>query len=161
MSVLIVLAFPTDVPRISTFVVAHEGSNRSYKFIGVSDGHHDLSHHGGDAEKQAKIRQINRFHTEQFARFVSKLASIREGERSLLDSSMILFGSGIADGDAHSHENLPVLLLGRGSGTIDSGRHLRCDHETPLTNLFLSMLDRMDCKVDHFGDSTGRLELRV
>ncbi len=156
---LLALAFQGDLTRVSTFVVANEGSNRAYPFIEVPDGHHDLSHHGGSAEKQAKIRKINRFHTTQLAYFLEKLKAINEGERSLLDNSMILYGSGIGDGNAHNHDNLPILLAGRGGDTIQSGRHIRYEKETPLNNLFLSMLDRMESSVESLGDSTGRLDL--
>ena len=155
---LMTLAFQGDLTRISTFVVANEGSNRAYPFIDVPDGHHDLSHHGGDAEKQKKIRTINHFHVTQLAYFLEKLSRIAEGERTLLDNSMILYGSGLADGNAHAHHNLPILLAGTGGDTIRSGRHLRYEKETPLNNLFLSMLDRIDSSTDELGDSTGRLE---
>ncbi|MBI3839744.1 MAG: DUF1552 domain-containing protein [Planctomycetia bacterium] len=155
---LMALAFQGDITRVSTFVVANEGSNRAYPFINVPDGHHDLSHHGGNPEKQAKIREINRFHVTQFLHFLEKLQGISEGEHTLLDNSMIVYGSGIGDGNAHNHDNLPILLAGRGGGTIASGRHLRYEKETPLNNLYLSMLDRMDSSVESLGDSTGRLE---
>jgi hypothetical protein len=154
---LLALAFQTDTTRVATFMIAHDGSNVPYRFIGVSDGHHDLSHHGGNAEKKTKIAKINRFHLEQFAYFLQKLKSIPEGTGSLLDNCMIVYGSGLADGNAHAHENLPVLFAGRGGGTISTGRHIRYADETPMTNLFLSMLDRMGAKVDRIGDSTGLL----
>jgi hypothetical protein len=157
---LLALAFQGDLTRVSTFVVANEGSNRAYPFIGVPDGHHDLSHHGGNEEKQEKIRAINHFHVTHLAYFLEKLKNISEGERTLLDNSMILYGSGLGDGNAHNHDNLPILVAGRGGGTIDSGRHVKCEKETPLNNLYLSMLDRMDSSVEALGDSTGRLELR-
>ena len=137
--------------------MAHDGSNRQYPFIGVRDGHHDLSHHQGDAEKKAKIAKINRFHATQFAYFLGKLKSIQEGEGSLLDNCMIVYGSGLGDGNRHNHDNLPVLLAGRGGGTLTSGRHIRYDQEIPMTNLFLSLLERMDVKTDRIGDSTGKL----
>lgn len=156
---LMVLAFQGDLTRVSTFVVANEGSNRAYPFIDVPDGHHDLSHHGGNAEKQAKIRLINRFHVTQFAYFLEKLKTVAEGERTLLDNSMILYGSGLGDGNAHNHDNLPILLAGSGGNTIQTGRHIRYEKETPLNNLYLSMLDRVESSVEGLGDSTGRLEL--
>jgi hypothetical protein len=137
--------------------VANEGSNRGYRFIGVSDGHHDLSHHKGDAEKLAKIRLINRFHTEQFARFIGNLAAIREGERSLLDNSMILFASGFRDGNRHDPHNLPVVLAGKAGGTLTPGRHLVYEKNTPLCNLYQSMLGRMGTPVEKLADSTGEL----
>ena len=154
---LMALAFQTDTTRIATFIMAHDGSNRQYPFIGVRDGHHDLSHHQGDEEKKGKIAKINRFHMTQFAYFLERLKSIREGEGTLLDNSMIVYGSGLGDGNRHNHDNLPVLLAGRGGGTINSGRHIRYDKGTPMNNLFLSMMDRMGAKADQLGDSTGLL----
>jgi hypothetical protein len=155
---LLALAFQTDSTRIATFVVAHDGSNRNYPFIGVIDGHHDLSHHGGNEEKKAKIAKINTFHMRQFAYFLEKMRSIKEGEGTLLDQSMIVYGSGLADGNAHAHDNLPVLLAGRGGGAINSGRHIQVPRETPMTNLFMSLLDNMGAKVPRIGDSTGVLK---
>lgn len=154
---LLTLAFQTDTTRISSFIMAHDGSNRQYPFIGVRDGHHDLSHHGGDDEKKSKIAKINRFHATQFAYFIDKLKSIKEGEGSLLDNCMIVYGSGLGDGNHHNHDNLPVVLAGKGGGTIQTGRHLRFGKETPMANLFLSMLDRMGAPTDRVGDSTGLL----
>ncbi len=155
---LMALAFQGDLTRVSTFVVANEGSNRAYPFIDVPDGHHDLSHHGGDEAKQMKIREINRFHVTQLAYFLEKLNSTAEGERTLLDNSMILYGSGIGDGNRHNHDNLPILMAGRGGDTIRPGRHMKLPGETPLNNLYLAMLDRMESSVDQLGDSTGRLD---
>jgi hypothetical protein len=154
---MMVLAFQADLTRISTFMVADEGSNRNYRIINIPEGHHDLSHHGGDVKKHAKIRDINRFHVTQFAYLLERLQSIKEGEGTLLDNCMIVYGSGISDGNRHNHENLPVLLAGRGGGTIDTGRHVRYEQEVPMCNLFLSMLERMGVSVDFLGDSTGRL----
>ena len=154
---LMALAFQTDTTRIATFIMAHDGSNRQYPFIGVRDGHHDLSHHQGDEEKKGKIAKINRFHMTQFAYFLERLKSIREGEGTLLDNSMIVYGSGLGDGNRHNHNDLPVLLAGRGGGTINSGRHIRYDKGTPMNNLFLSMMDRLGAKADQLGDSTGLL----
>jgi hypothetical protein len=155
---LLVLAFQGDLTRVSTFVVANEGSNRAYPFIGVPDGHHDLSHHGGDAKKQEKIREINHFHATHLAYFLEKLNSIQEGDRTLLDNSMIVYGSGIGDGNAHNHDNLPILVAGRGGDTIRTGRHMKVPFETPLNNLYLAMLDRLESSIDQLGDSTGRLD---
>jgi hypothetical protein len=154
---LLALAFQTDTTRVSTFIVAHDGSNRPYSFIGVPEGHHDLSHHGGDEAKKEKIAKINRFHMEQFAYFLEKLESIKEGEGSLLDNCMIIYGSGIGDGNRHNHDDLPVLFAGQGGGTIQTGRHIRFDKETPMTDLYLSMLERMEVSVERLGDSTGKL----
>ncbi len=154
---MMVLAFQADLTRVCTFVFANEGSNRPYREIGISEGHHDLSHHGRKPEKMSKIQQINHFHIEQLAYVLSRLKSIQEGGRSLLDSCMIAYGSGNGDGNRHNHDDLPILLLGRGGGTIKSGRHVVYPRNTPLNNLWLSLLDRMGAKVDQFGDSTGRL----
>ncbi|WP_425613742.1 DUF1552 domain-containing protein [Anatilimnocola sp. NA78] len=155
---LMVLAFQTDVTRIATFVLANEGSNKPYSFIGVSEGHHDLSHHGNDAKKKEKIRDINTFHTSQLAYLLKKLKSIPEGNGTLLDNCQIAYGSGNSDGNAHNHDNLPILLAGRGGGTIQTGRHIKYQNETPLNNLWLSMLERMDVRLPFLGDSTGALK---
>src|SRR6202008_2819748 len=109
---LLVLAFQGDVTRISTFMYANEGSTKSYAFISVPEGHHDLSHHGGNPEKHQKLMKINRFHMEQFAYLLEKLRSIREGEQSLLDRAMLVYGSGLGDGNRHNHKNLPILSAG-------------------------------------------------
>ncbi len=155
---LIILAFQTDVTRIATFVLANEGSNKTYPAVNVSDGHHNLSHHGGDEEKIAKILRINIFHTEQLAYFLEKLNAIPEGEGTLLDHSMIVYGSGNADGNRHSHHDLPIILAGNGCGTLNSGRHIEYPKETPLNNLWLSLLNRMDVNMQRLGDSTGSLK---
>lgn len=154
---LMVLAFQADITRVVTFVLANEGSNKPYPFIQVPEGHHDLSHHGNDPKKKAKIRDINRFHTTQLAYLLSKLKGIKEGDGTLLDHCMIAYGSGNSDGNAHNHDDLPLLLAGRGCGTIKSGRHVRYKNETPLNNLWVSLLDRMSIKVASLGDSTGAL----
>ncbi len=154
---LLTLAFQTDTTRVSTFMIAHDGSDRSYPGAGVHEGHHTLSHHDGDEAKKQKIARINHFHATQFAYFLDKLKSIQEGERTLLDNCMIVYGSGISDGNAHNHNNLPVLVAGRGGGTIQTGRHIRFDKETPLNNLYVSMLDRMGAPAEKVGDSTGKL----
>ncbi len=154
---MIVLAFQTDTTRIASFMFANAGSNRDYRHIDVPDGHHDLSHHGDDPKKLAKISEINRFHVTQLAYLLERLQSIPEGEGTLLDHSMICYGSALSDGNRHNNENLPVLLAGRGGGTIDPGRHVRFEQETPMCNLFLSMLDRVGAPAEFIGDSTGRL----
>jgi len=155
---MLVLAFQADVTRVCTFVLANEGSNRPYSFIGVRDGHHDLSHHGNDPTKKSRIRDINTFHTTQLAYLLQKLRSIPEGDGTLLDHSMIAYGSGNSDGNAHNHDDLPILLAGGGCGTLSSGRHIRYAKDTPLNNLWMSMLDRMQVNVDSVGDATGRLK---
>lgn len=151
------LAFRTDTTRIGTFVMAHDGSNRPYPEIEVREGHHDLSHHEGKAEKKDKIARINRMHMELFAGWLRQLKLVPEGEGTLLDNCMIVYGSGIADGNAHAHHDLPVVLAGRGGGSISTGRHVRYAKDTPMANLFLSMLDRAGVHAERFGDSTGRL----
>jgi len=154
---LMVLAFQADITRVCTFVFANEGSNKPYPFISVSEGHHDLSHHGNDEKKKAKIRDINTFHVKQLNYLLSKLKSVKEGDGTLLDHCMIAYGSGNSDGNAHNHDDLPILLAGHGCGTIKSGRHVRYAKNTPLNNLWLSMLDRMDIKMPALGDGTGAL----
>jgi hypothetical protein len=155
---LLVLAFQADVTRVCTFVLANEGSNRPYAFIGVPEGHHDLSHHGNDAKKKAKIRDINKFHVSQLAYLLTRLKSIKEGDGTLLDHCMIAYGSANSDGNRHNHDDLPVLLAGRGCGTIKPGRHVRYAKDTPLTNLWVALLDRVNVKVAKLGDSTGSLK---
>lgn len=158
MSDMVILAMQADLTRISTFMYANDGSNRSYRNIGISEGHHEISHHGRDPVKQDKIRQINRFHITQLAYMLEKMKSIREGEGTMLDNSMVVFGAGISDGDRHNHNDLPILLAGGGAGTLKPGRHVRYPNDTPLNNLYLAMLDRFGVPVDNLGDSTGRLE---
>ena len=154
---LLALALQTDQTRIATFMMANDGSNRSYAEIGVRDGHHDLSHHGGNKKKQESISRINQLHMTQFAHFLRRLKSVKEGNGTLLDSCMILYGAGIGDGNAHNHDNLPVLVAGSGGGRIETGRHLKFKQNTPMNNLFLSLLERMDVRTDKLGDSTGHL----
>ena len=157
MTDLMVLAFQADITRVSSLMFARAGSNRSYREVSVPDGHHGLSHHQGKESNLEKIRRIDRFHVEQFAYFVERLKSVREGDGTLLDSCMVLYGSGISDGNRHNNENLPLVLAGRGGGSIDTGRHIIYDQETPACNLFVSMLERAGAPIDSFGDSTGSL----
>jgi len=154
---LMVLAFQTDTTRVSTFMFANEGSNRSYKMVGVTDGHHEMSHHQRTPEKLEALKKINNFHVTQLAYILNKMDSIKEGDRTLLDNSMVVYGAGICDGDRHNHDDLPLLLAGLGGGKIKSGRHLKFDSSTPMTNLFLSMADKMNIPVESIGDSTGKL----
>jgi hypothetical protein len=155
---VLALAFQTDSTRIGTFIVAHDGSNRPYPTIGIRDGHHDLSHHRDDEEKKKKLAQINRYHVTQFARFLDRLKSIKEGDGTLLDNCTIQYGSALSNGNAHSPENLPILLAGGGGGALSTGRHLRVDEKTPMTNLYRSMLDNVGVHTEKIGDSTGKLE---
>lgn len=154
---ILTLAFQTDTTRVATFVVRHDGSNEPYPEVGVRGGHHDQSHHGNDPEKRKNLARINRFHAELFAHFLKRLKETPEGNGTLLDNSMIVYGSGLADPDHHDHGNLPLLLAGRGGGTIAPGRHIRFEKDTPMANLFLSMMDRMGVDAPRFGDSTGKL----
>ncbi len=154
---MMILALQSDLTRVCTFMFANEGSNRPYRQIGISEGHHDLSHHGRDPGKQSKISQINTFQAQQLAYVLEKMDSVKEADGTLLDNSMVVYGSGISDGNRHNHDNLPILLAGGGGGTIKTGRHIRYANETPLTNLFLSLLDRMKVPAEKVGDSTGKL----
>ena len=154
---LLAMAFETDSTRIATFLVAHDGSNRSFNEIGVPDGHHYLSHHRNDRGKIEKLTKIDKFYVEQFAYFLDKLDSIREGDGTLLDHSMVVYGGGHSDGNAHDHVNLPVILAGGGRGKLTPGRHVNFGGK-PMTNLYLTMLDHMGAGVDRLGDSTGRLQ---
>lgn len=155
---MMVLAFQTDSTRIASFMYANAGSNRSYRNLSVPDGHHNISHHGNSQEKQQQISKINQYHMSLAHHLISKLDSIKEGDGTLLDNSMIIYGSGIADGNSHSHDDLPIAMFGGGGGTIKTGRYIRCRVGTPLTNLYCSMLDRMGASVETFSDSNGKIE---
>lgn len=155
---MMVLAFQTDLTRICTMMFANEGSNRSYRIIGVSEGHHDMSHHGQDVHKIESKTKIDRFHAEQLAYILTKMDDVKEPEGSLLDNSMVVYGGGISDGDRHNHDDLPIMMAGTGGGTIKTGRHVKYTNGTPLNNLFLSMLDRMGVPAETLGDSTGKLQ---
>jgi hypothetical protein len=154
---LMALAFQTDTTRIITFMTANEGSNRSYKMVGVNNGHHELSHHREEQDKVEQLKKIDLFLMTEFAAFLKKLKSTAEGTGSLLDNCMVLYGSGLSDGNRHRHDDLPIVVAGRAGGTIQAGRHVVLSDETPLNNLFLSMLDRMHAGIPALGDSTGRL----
>ena len=154
-----VLAYQADMTRVITFMIAHELSVRTYPQIGVSDPHHPLSHHRGDAKMIEKVAQIDVYHVKLFAYFLDKLRSTADGDGSLLDHSMIVYGSGISDGNLHLHDNLPVLLVGGGAGKIKGGRHLRYPKDTPLGNLYLTVLDMLGIPIYTLGDSTGKLDL--
>lgn len=155
---LMALAFQTDSTRVATFSLAYDGSNRTFESIGVSEGHHSLSHHQNDPKKLEKIAKIDAFYAEQFAYFLKKLNSTKDVDgRSILDNSMIVYAGGLSDGNSHRHNNLPVILAGKGGGPLNTGRHLQLKESTPMTNMYVSMLDRMGMPVDHFGDSNGRL----
>ena len=156
---MLLLAFQTDTTRVSTLMLAVDGSNRAFPEIDIKEGHHHLSHHQNNAEMIEKIRRIDKFHVERFGRFIQRLAETREGEGSLLDNSLILLGGGISDGNAHNHENLPIIMAGRGGSAVETGRLVRTPKETPLCNLYLAMLERAGCPQQSFADSTGTLTL--
>jgi hypothetical protein len=152
------LAIQADLTRTATFMIGREGSQRTYDEIGIPEPHHPLTHHRGNKESIEKVTQINTFHATQFAYFLEKMKATKEGDGSLLDHSMIVYGSGIADGSEHSHINLPILIAGKGNGALKTGRNLKYAAGTPTTNLWLTLLDRMDVHPEFIGDSTGRLE---
>ena len=158
MSDMLVLAFQADLTRIATFMFANDGSNRSFSAIGVSEGHHDISHHGNEAEKLRKKQMIDLFQVKQLAYLLEKMNSVKEVDGTLLDNSMIVYGAGISDGNRHNHDDLPILLAGGAGGTLKSGRHIRYRNGTPMNDLFLAMLDRMGIPVETLGDSSGKLQ---
>ena len=155
---MMTLAKQTDSSRILSFMFTNAGSNRSYPEIGVSEGHHESSHHGKSEHKQQNIAKINRFHVDRFAYFLSRLSQVRENNgKTLLENSMVVYGSGISDGDRHNHDDLPILLAGTGAGRIQTGRHIRYENGTPLCNLYLWMMRQMGAKAESFGDSTSEI----
>ncbi len=153
---LMTVAFQTDMTRVITFMIALELGNKVYDEAGVSEAHHGLTHHRGDAGKIEKITQINRFHVEQFTHLLERLSTTNDGDGTLLDHSMVVYGAGISDGNRHHHHDLPTLLAGRAGGRIPTqGRHVSYAPETPMANLFVTMLDHMGVEVETLGDSTG------
>jgi hypothetical protein len=155
---LLALAYQTDLTRISTFMLAREVSGRAYPEIGVTDSHHPLSHHQDEPAKLERLHKINEYHFRQFAYLVSKLAEMPEGEGTMLDRTLFLYGTGISDSNTHFHDDLPIAVIG-GKGTgIKAGRYIRQGKGTPLANLHVTILDKLGFRVDKLGDSTGRLE---
>lgn len=154
---IMTLAFQTDTTRIASFMFSYEKSSRAYPEIGAAGSHHSNSHHGGEAEKHEKLTRINAHHMELFARMLQKMSKIDEGGSTLLDNVMFCYGSGISDGNRHNHDDLPVLVVGGGGGTLQGGRHLAYGKQTPLCNLYLEMLERAGIPRKSFGDSTGQL----
>ena len=159
MADLQVLAFQCDLTRVGTMMMGREQSLRAYPEIGIADPHHPMTHHNGDPEKIAKVIKINVYHAQNFAYYLDRLKSTQDGAGSLLDHSIIVYGSSLSDGNLHLHNNLPILLAGGGVGRIKSGRHVRFADGTPLTNLYLTLLDRVGVRMDQLGDSTGKLDL--
>jgi hypothetical protein len=153
-----VLAFQADLTRVSTLIFGREASVRTYNEIGVSDPHHPLSHHRNVPENHEKLSKINLYHAGLFAYFLDRLKQTKEGDATLLDRCLLVYGGAICDGNSHSHTNLPVILAGRGGGKIKSGRHIVYPKGTPMSNLYVSLLDHMGVPVEKFGDSNGQLE---
>lgn len=154
---MLALSLQTDSTRVASFMFANEGSNRSHPDLGAPEGHHELSHHGESAEKQEKIAKINRYYVQKLAYFLDALASIREGERTLLENSLIVYGSGISDGDRHNHDELPIVMAGSGGGRVRTGQHIEYQRQTPLCDLYLWMMQQFGIRADSFGDSSGVL----
>ncbi len=154
-----VLAFQCDLTRIASLMTGHEMSGKAYPEIGIPDPYHALTHHNGDPEKIEKVIQIDLYHMKVFAQFVEKMRSVSDGDGSLLDHSMIVYGGGLSDGNMHYHNNLPILLVGGGSGRIKGGRHVLYPEDTPVSNLWLTLLDMLGVEQKKLGDSTGKLSL--
>ncbi len=152
------LAMQGDITRVITFQLARETSTRTYPEIGVSDPHHPLTHHGNDPEKIEKVAKINRFHVSLFAEFLQKLKATPEGDGSLLDHSLYLYGSGMGNPNLHDHQNLPIIVAGGAAGNVRGGRHIQYDTPAPLANLHLTLLDKVGVKLDSFADSQGKVE---
>jgi hypothetical protein len=157
MTDMMLVAFKADITRIQTMMIGREGSTRPYPEIGVNDGHHPLTHHMGNMQMLEKVKQINALHMKLFAEFLTKLKNTREGDSNLLDQSLIVYGSGISDGNVHTHDQLPTILAGRGGNFVKPGRHIIYQRETPVCNLFATMIERVGVNPQHVGDSTGRL----
>lgn len=156
---LMVLGFWSNSTRVSTFMFANAVSGRNFSFLeGVKGGHHEISHHTNDPEKLRQYARINKWHIEQYAYLLGKMNEVKEGNGTMLDNSMVLFGAGMRDGNAHDPNNLPLVLAGKGGGTIKTGRYLMQKDPTPLANLYVGMMDRMGAKVDKFADAEGELK---
>ena len=155
---LLALAYQTDLTRVSTFMLAREVSGRAYPEIGVSDSHHPLSHHQNEQAKLDRLHKVNEYHFRQFAYLVEKLSKTAEGEGSMLDHTLFLYGTGISDSNTHFHDDLPIAVVGGGAAGITGGRYIRYPQGTPLANLHVTLLDKLGVHVDKFGDSTGQLE---
>lgn len=155
---MMILAFRADLTRICTFMFANEGSNRPYREIEITDGHHDISHHGNDPAKLEKKMKIDTFHVEQLAYILEKMAATKDINGSLLDNSILVYGGGISDGNKHNHDDLPILVAGRAGGKLKANRHLVVPSQTPMNNLLLSCLDYVGVDFEKLGDSTGNLQ---
>jgi hypothetical protein len=157
MADLQVIAFQTDMTRVTSFMLGRAGSNRSYRAIGIADGHHSITHHQNDPVKIAKVAKIDAHLVATFAYFLERLKATPDGAGSLLDHSLIVYGSSLSDANAHTHHDLPIVLAGGGCGSVKGGRHLRYEKDTPMNNLLLGMLNKANVPVERFGDSTGVL----
>jgi hypothetical protein len=158
MTNMLTVAFQSNLTRVATILVTREGTSRTYREIGIPDGHHPLTHHRGQEDLVEKVSKINVYHMQQFATWIGKLKAIKEGDSTLLDNCMIVYGAGLADGNRHSHEDLPTIMAGRAGGSFQPGRSIVYRKETPMCNLFLTMMDRMGVPTEHFGDSSGPLD---
>jgi hypothetical protein len=154
---MVTVAFQADLTRVVTFLVTREGTSRPYREIGISDGHHPLTHHGGKREQLARVTEINEYHVKTFASWIQRLSTIKEGPGRLLDNLMLVYGAGLSDGNRHLHDDLPTVIVGRGGGSLKTGRRVMFRRETPFSNLHLSLMDRMGVRIESFGDSSGRL----
>ncbi len=150
-------ALRADLTRVSTMMIGREGSMRTYPEINIADSHHPLTHHRNNPEFIEKVTQINQFHIGLFGRFLGQLKATPDGDGTMLDNSLIVYGSGLGDGNRHTHENLPILLAGKGGGSVKSGRHIAYTSETPVANLYMTLLDRAGVHPGSIGDSTGKL----
>jgi hypothetical protein len=157
MTDMVTVAFQSDLTRVVTFMVTREGTSRAYRELGISDGHHPLTHNRNQVEMMDKVARINAYHVQQFAKWMEVLKASPEPGGSILDNSMIVYGAGLSDGNAHLHHDLPTVIAGRGGNFIHPGRRVMYRRETPMCNLFLSMMDNMGVRMEHFGDSTGHL----
>jgi hypothetical protein len=153
-----VIAFQTDMTRVISFMLGRAGSNRPYRNIGISDGHHSITHHQNDPVKIANVAKIDAYLVETFAYFLQKLKDTPDGDGNLLDHSLILYGSGLGDANVHTHHELPTAVLGTGGGQLKGGRHLNYPKDTPLNNLLVSLLHKGGVPTENFGDATGELE---
>jgi hypothetical protein len=152
---LIALAYQADLTRVASYIMVAEGTNRTYNHIGVSDAFHPVSHHANDITRIEKLIKIQTWHLERFAAFVKKLAAVKEGDGTLLDHSMFLYGSNMSNSDRHNGHPLPTVLVGGGNGKLRGGQHIDLREPTPLANVHLSILDKINARQEHFGDSTG------
>src|SRR5690349_20176038 len=158
MTDMITIAFQADQTRVLTFLMTREGTSRSYREIGIADGHHPCTHHMGKPDLMEKVTQINEYHAKQVAGFLERMKAATEGDSNLLDNSMIVYGAGLSDGNRHLHEDLPTLLIGRGGNYFKPGRRVIYRKETPMCNLHLTLMDRMGVPIEHFGDASGQLD---